>query len=199
MKHKIMKIIAVSAVVLSLAASSAAEVFAADTEATSVLNVVSPDISSMTVDEWMQYEFHTDYTQIFSDVTSYTHKDLREMLDIHWSHYIQLTSQDNNMTDQQKADYLTEWHNAREAIKPIKDPVSSRIYLWPDQAPAITSYTENAGYQYGDDPSFQPYLLTQLTDNTEIKGAVILAAGGGDMYRSNVEEAYEVSLVLSAC
>ena len=86
------------------------------------------------------------------------------------------------------------------SITPISDPESNRMYLWKrGEVPAVTDYTENTGYAYADDPDFEPFMLESLVDNgTEIKGAVLLFAGGGHNYRSNVEETYEVADALNA-
>lgn len=91
-------------------------------------------------------------------------------------------------------------HNLRAAAMAITDVEAQRIYLWPEgKVPTVTEYTENKDFAYADEPGFAPYMLEMLVDESVApKGAVVLAAGGGHMYRSNVEEAYEVALALNA-
>lgn len=164
-----------------------------------------PDFSSMTIEEWGMYEFNKDYDTIIADITSYDHDFLRSFLDSHWSTYLELGISDpstRTVSDEEARERLTAHHNMRmEALESVnQDEVEARrIYLWPrGQVPSVTEYTENEGYAYADWPDFEPYMLEMLVDEgTEVKGAVLLASGGGHMYRSNVEEAYEVALALN--
>ena len=163
----------------------------------------APDFAELSVGDWMNYEFNKDYSSIFSDITSYAHEDSREMLDVHWSSYLGilpfLMDPEGDMTEEDCREILTRWHNARLSMEPAADPAGNRIYLYEEgNVPVSTEYTENAGYAYADDPGFVPYMLECLLDEgTEPKGAVILCAGGGHVYRSNVEEAYESALALN--
>lgn len=158
-----------------------------------------PDIANMTLAQWNAYEFHQDYATIFSDITSYDHDYTRQLLDAHWSTYLMCTTPNDQVTDEQRAQALLDLHNMRLSAEPVSDVEANRIYLWPEgKVPTITDYTDNSEYAYADDPDFQPYMLECLVDEgTEIKGAVVLAAGGGHNYRSNVEEAYESALALN--
>ncbi len=158
-----------------------------------------PDIANMTLAQWNAYEFHKDYATVISDITSYDHDWERQLLDKHWNTYIMCTTPNDQVTDEQRAQSLLELHNMRLGAEPISDVEANRIYLWPEgKVPTITDYTDNSDYAYADDPDFQPYLLECLVDEgTEVKGAVVLAAGGGHVYRSNVEEAYESAKALN--
>lgn len=158
-----------------------------------------PDIANMTLAQWNAYEFHKDYATVISDITSYDHDWERQLLDKHWNTYIMCTTPNDQVTDEQRAQFLLELHNMRLGAEPISDVEANRIYLWPEgKVPTITDYTDNSDYAYADDPDFQPYLLECLVDEgTEVKGAVVLAAGGGHVYRSNVEEAYESAKALN--
>ena len=159
-----------------------------------------PDFDAMTIEQWEQYEFNRDYATVFSDITSYEHEYTRKLLDSHWQIYLQLGIPPlRTATDEEAREILIAHHNLRAQATPIADVEANRIYLWPDgKVPTVTEYTENPDYAYADMPGFQPYMLEQLVpEGTTVKGAVVLAAGGGHHYRSNVEEAYEVALALN--
>lgn len=66
------------------------------------------------------------------------------------------------------------------------------ITLWPEgNMPATTVYTEDAGSQYFDPPEFQPNMVYfPASDGTEIKGAVLLCAGGAFSFRGNEGDSY---------
>lgn len=159
-----------------------------------------PDFSTMTVEEWANYEFNMDYKEVFSDVTSFEHEFSRQFLDAHWQLYMACAIPDiRTLSDEESVAMLTQHHNMRvKAIENV-NVEEKRIYLWPEgEVPCVTEYTENTNYQYADMPDFEPYMLEQLVaDGVEVKGAVVIAAGGGHMYRSNVEEAYETALALN--
>lgn len=157
-----------------------------------------PNFDELDVMTWMQYEFNKDYSDIFSDALCYSHEDIRMLLDMHWQSYMQLIIPDL-VTEEEARELLKVWHNTRVTLEPVTDVESARIYLWPEgQVPSITEYTENTGYQYADEPGFQPYMLESLVEEgAEIKGAVLVCTGGGHMYRSAVEEGYEVCKALN--
>lgn len=63
--------------------------------------------------------------------------------------------------------------------------------------PAVTEYTENNG-NYADDPDFRPYMVTfPVPEGTEVKGAVLINAGGAFQFRSNQMEGTPVAQELS--
>ena len=72
------------------------------------------------------------------------------------------------------------------------------LYLWEENnMPAITEYTENNGY-YADDPDFRPYIVTfPVPEGTEVKGAVLICAGGAFQFRSDQNEGTPVAEALS--
>ncbi|MDO5424331.1 MAG: alpha/beta hydrolase [Eubacteriales bacterium] len=188
-------------VALAMVSSSFAAFAEEGTAAEIIMQEGDPDFSEMTVEEWETYEFNKDYAEVFSDVTSYSHEDLRKLLDSHWNMYTLTGIPDiRTLSDEESRELIAAHHNLRAGIEPLNDVEEKRIYLWPDgEVPAVTEYTENTDYAYADWPDFQPYMLEQLVeDGTEVKGAVVLAAGGGHMFRSNVEETYEVALAFNA-
>lgn len=80
------------------------------------------------------------------------------------------------------------------------DPSSQQtLYLWEDgNVPAVTEYTENTSGRYFDDPDFRPYLVSfPVPEGTEIKGAVLICAGGAFQYRSDENEGTPVARALS--
>lgn len=196
------------ALAILLAASmigSSAVVFAAEegTEATGEELIVcenDPDFSTMSIDEWLTYEFNEDYATVISDVTSFDHEFLREFLDKHWSTYLALYIPEiRTATEEEARAMLTELHNMRVKALEGVDVEEKRIYLWGEgNVPTVTEYAENTGHAYVDEPGFEPYMMEMLLDEgVEAKGAVVLSAGGGHMYRSNVEETYEVAQALN--
>ncbi len=81
----------------------------------------------------------------------------------------------------------------------VADPKNQQtLYLWEEgNAPAITEYTENNG-NYADDPDFRPTLVTfPVPDGTEVKGAVLICAGGAFQFRSDNMEGTPVAQELS--
>lgn len=81
----------------------------------------------------------------------------------------------------------------------VADPVNQQIlYLWEEgNMPAVTEYTENNG-NYADDPDFRPYMVTfPVPEGTEVKGAVLINAGGAFQFRSDQMEGTPVAQELS--
>lgn len=81
----------------------------------------------------------------------------------------------------------------------VADPENSQtLYLWEEgNVPATTEYTQNNG-NYFDDPDFRPYLVSfPVPKGTEIKGAVLVCAGGAFQYRSDQGEGTPVAQALS--
>lgn len=85
---------------------------------------------------------------------------------------------------------------ATAAVTPDAQQV---LYLWEeDNVPAVTEYTENNG-SYSDDPDFRPYLTSfPVPEGTEVKGAVLICAGGAFQFRSDENEGTPVAEALSA-
>lgn len=71
---------------------------------------------------------------------------------------------------------------------------SQTLYLWEEgNAPAVTEYTQNNG-GYGDDPDFRPYLVSfPVPEGTEVKGVVLICAGGAFQFRSDENEGTPVA------
>lgn len=76
---------------------------------------------------------------------------------------------------------------------------SQTLYLWEEgNAPATTVYTENNG-NYSDDPDFRPYLVSfPVPEGTEVKGAVLICAGGAFQFRSDENEGTPVAEELAS-
>lgn len=75
---------------------------------------------------------------------------------------------------------------------------SQTLYLWEEgNVPAVTEYTVNNG-NYFDEPDFRPYIVTfPVREGTEIKGAVLICAGGAFQFRSDYPEGTPVAQELS--
>ena len=71
---------------------------------------------------------------------------------------------------------------------------SQTLYLWEEgNTPSVTEYTVNNG-NYADDPDFRPYLVSfPVSEGTEIKGAVLICAGGAFQFRSDSMEGTPVA------
>lgn len=159
-----------------------------------------PDFSSMTSSEWFEYEFFMDYSTLLTDVTSYDHEYVRnEVLGLHWAAYFAV-AEDSELSEEERLAAVSALHDARVATPMISNPEESRLYLWPrGQVPSTTEYTENPGYAYNDAPDFEPFMIECLVEEgMEIKGAVLIAPGGGHMFRSNIQEGIEVAMALNA-
>lgn len=81
----------------------------------------------------------------------------------------------------------------------VADPANQQIlYLWEEgNMPAVTEYTQNNG-NYADDPDFRPYMVTfPVSAGTEVKGAVLINAGGAFQFRSDQNEGTPVAEELS--
>lgn len=90
--------------------------------------------------------------------------------------------------------------NGNTVLSAIADAHNSQtLYLWEDgNAPAITEYTVNNG-RYADDPDFRPYLVTfPVPEGTEVKGAVLICAGGAFQFRSDEMEGTPVAEELAS-
>ncbi len=63
------------------------------------------------------------------------------------------------------------------------------IYLWKEgNIPTTTEYTENTNSQYFDPPDFRPNMVYfPAKEGVEVKGAVLIAAGGAFRFRSDTE------------
>ena len=72
------------------------------------------------------------------------------------------------------------------------------LYLWEEgNMPVETEYTENNG-NYADDPDFRPYIVYHpVPEGTEVRGAVLINAGGAFMFRSDQMEGTPVAEALS--
>lgn len=72
------------------------------------------------------------------------------------------------------------------------------LYLWEeDNVPAQTEYTENNG-GYFDDPNFRPYITSfPVPEGVEVKGAVLICAGGAFQFRSDQNEGTPVAEAMS--
>lgn len=75
-----------------------------------------------------------------------------------------------------------------------QNPLASTIYLWPeDNMAKVTNYTGSQG-SYQDPPSFRPHMnYFPVAEGTEIKGAVLVCAGGAFMFRSDRMEGTPVA------
>ena len=88
---------------------------------------------------------------------------------------------------------------ANTVASAVPTPGESQVlYLWEeDNVPAVTEYTVNTG-NYSDDPDFRPYLTYfPVPEQTEIKGAVLICAGGAFQFRSDEVEGTPVAEELS--
>lgn len=76
---------------------------------------------------------------------------------------------------------------------------SQTLYLWEEgNVPATTEYIQNNG-NYSDDPDFRPYLVSfPVPEGTDVKGAVLICAGGAFQFRSDENEGTPVAQELAS-
>lgn len=90
---------------------------------------------------------------------------------------------------------LPESGDGSTVLSAAADPHNSQtLYLWEEgNVPATTEYTQNNG-NYSDDPDFRPYLVSfPVPEGTEVKGAVLICAGGAFQFRSDENEGTPVA------
>ncbi len=95
---------------------------------------------------------------------------------------------------------LPEENSGNTVLTALVAPHSKQVlYLWEEgNVPAVTEYTVNNG-NYSDEPDFRPYLTSfPVPEGTEIKGAVLICAGGAFQFRSDQFEGTPVAEDLSA-
>ncbi|MGI6224098.1 MAG: alpha/beta hydrolase [Prevotella sp.] len=98
------------------------------------------------------------------------------------------TATDTTSTDTLGTDTVTASGN--EIIN--QNPKSSPIYFWAEgNMPHITEYTGPQG-NYQDPPSFRPY-MNYFPAQQQVKGAVVVCAGGAFMFRSDSNEGTPVA------
>ncbi len=73
------------------------------------------------------------------------------------------------------------------------------IYLWEKgNIPTTTAYTENTDSKYADPPGFRPHMVYfPAARGGEVKGAVLICAGGAFMFRSDAIEGTPVAEAFS--
>lgn len=92
-------------------------------------------------------------------------------------------------------DKLPEGGNGSTVLTAAADAQNSQtLYLWEEEnVPAVTEYTQNNG-NYADNPDFRPYVVTfPVPEGTEVKGAVLICAGGAFQFRSDENEGTPVA------
>lgn len=82
----------------------------------------------------------------------------------------------------------------RESMVQIADPASTVWDIWEDYM-AVEDPLPTEGWDISyDNPGFRPFLNPYLLeDQTQVKGNVIVIAGGGSTHRNNVVEGYPVA------
>lgn len=97
-------------------------------------------------------------------------------------------------------DTLPDSNGANTVATAVPKPYEKQsLYLWEeDNVPATTEYTVNNG-NYSDGPGFRPYLtFFPVPAGTEVKGAVLICAGGAFQFRSDQFEGTPVAENLSS-
>ncbi|MBQ2832996.1 MAG: hypothetical protein IJE71_00155 [Clostridia bacterium] len=82
----------------------------------------------------------------------------------------------------------------RESMVQIADPASTVWDIWEDDM-AVEDPLPTEGWEISyDNPGFRPFLNPYLLeDQTQVKGNVVIIAGGGSTHRNNVVEGYPVA------
>lgn len=106
---------------------------------------------------------------------------------------------ENSSLNQTPAEPSASVTNGNTVLTTAADARNSQtLYLWEEgNVPAMTEYTVNNG-NYFDNPDFRPYVVTfPVPEGTEVKGAVLICAGGAFQYRSDANEGTPVAQELS--
>ena len=102
----------------------------------------------------------------------------------------------DNLTDQNKAE-LDKIKAAREAlvqIKPFEGLDGEVIYIWGEDMP-VTTPAESLVMQRADhdNQDYAPFIIPYLVeDQSQAKGIWLVTSGGGNNFRSNPAEAYNI-------
>lgn len=82
----------------------------------------------------------------------------------------------------------------RESMVQIADPASTVWDIWEEDM-AVENPLPTEGWEISyDNPGFRPFLNPYLLeDQTQVKGNVVIIAGGGSTHRNNVVEGYPVA------
>lgn len=101
------------------------------------------------------------------------------------------------LTEEAEADLL-EIKASREAlvqVRPFSDGINGEvIYIWGEDMPVTTPEEELVFTREShDDADFRPYIIPYLVeDQSTAKGIILVTSGGGNSFRSNPAEAYNV-------
>ena len=100
----------------------------------------------------------------------------------------------DNLTEKDTAK-LTKIKAAREKLVQIQSPEDCIWYIWDEEMPiAEDENTLVFNHATFDDASFKPFLLPYLAEDQEnVKGNIIIIAGGGYSSRANDGEGYPVA------
>jgi len=118
-----------------------------------------------------------------------------------WTAYLALCSNlqnfdHDNLTDANKAE-LDKIKAAREAlvqVKPFEGINGEVIYIWGEDMP-VTTPAEKLNFKRSDhdDADYRPYIIPYLVeDQSKAKGIWLVTSGGGNNFRSNSAEAYNI-------
>lgn len=117
------------------------------------------------------------------------------------------TSEADRVLEEQRQIEEEAQNESVEAVPGNNDTVANAVvitgerqsfYLWEEgNMPTETEYTEN-NRNYADNPDFRPYIVYHpVPEGTEVKGAVLINAGGAFMFRSDQVEGTPVAEALS--
>ena len=134
-----------------------------------------------------------NWKQIRNYPTLYTKKS--------WQNYLSACANlqrfdHDNLTDQNKAE-LDKIKAAREAlvqIKPFEGLDGEVIYIWGEDMP-VTTPAESLVMQRADhdNQDYAPFIIPYLVeDQSQAKGIWLVTSGGGNNFRSNPAEAYNI-------
>ena len=87
----------------------------------------------------------------------------------------------------------------RESMVQIAEPASTVWDIWEDEM-AVEDPLPTEGWEISyDNPGFRPFLNPYLLeDQSQVKGNVVIIAGGGNTHRNNVVEGYPVAEFFNA-
>ena len=147
-------------------------------------------------------EDDTEYYETLLEAERYNFKIIRNLSTVYeeetWKAYCTKTEtalktvKTGSIGDKQKEklDKMVEMRHALVEVKPVEEAV---WMLWNDSMPTTTEKLEFKTSSY-DNKNSKPYLLLYLLENQEnVKGNLIVVAGGGYSSRANSTEGYPIA------
>jgi uncharacterized repeat protein (TIGR02543 family) len=129
--------------------------------------------------------------------TAYEEKSFDRFYELAFLAYLRFGAGGAKVTDA-NVNIVTSALSAMKDVKQIRDPNKSAWYIWGAQMAEEPEADKFDFFGYLDGPHWRPFLVPyMLTDQSRVKGNIVVVAGGGYLLRSNIEEAYSTAEVFN--